>query len=251
MKYFLRCLSTEFMKLRHTLAFWCILIGPAAITALMFLSELTRKAPIFPSDYNAWQGALDNSLTLWAVLFLPLYAALQSTLLAQLEHANQQWKYLYALPVPRAAYFAAKWAMVILVVAVTNILLEMFILAGGQVMQLIQPVWGYDAPIPWGSFAEAYAAITLAGSFIVSLHLLISLWWRSFIPSLAVGLIAAMSNLFIMSSDTYNHFDPYLFPVLALRGEGGERQVALIAGVAAGLALAVVGGWLFTRKQSA
>ena len=180
---------------------------------------------------------------LWAILFLPLYAALQSTLLAQLEHANQQWKYLYTLPVPRFAFFAAKWSMLILVMAATHLLLVVETIAGGLLLQALQPVWGFDAPIPWGAFLQGWAALTLSSVLISTIQLLISLWWKSFIPSLGLGLVAAMSNIFILSSDAYHGYDPYLFPILALRGEGSEPQTALILGLTLGLLCAAAGGW--------
>lgn len=251
MKHYMNALATELMKLRRTLAFWCILIGPTALTVLMFAAQLSRKPAAFDSGINAWQSAIDNGLGLWAILFLPLYAALQSTLLAQLEHANQQWKYLYTLPVPRFAFFAAKWSLLILVMASTHLLLMVETIAGGKLLQAVQPVWGFDAPIPWGTFLQGWAALTLSSVLISTVQLLVSLWWRSFIPSLGLGLVAAMSNIFILSSDAYHGYDPYLMPILALRGEGSEPQVALIAGLSLGLLLALVGGWGFTRKRVA
>jgi hypothetical protein len=251
MKYYWNALITEFLKLRRTLAFWCILIGPTTVTFLYYASLFSREPGTLGAKYNAWQVALDNGMGLWAMLFMPLYVALQATLVAQLEHGNQQWKYLYALPVPRFAYFAAKWSVVTLVLLITNLLLTVEMVAGGLLTEWLKPGWGFNAAIPWAGFAGGFAGITAAALLLLSIHLLVSLWWRSFIPSLGLGLVAAMSNIFIAPTDQLYRFDPWLMPGMALRGEGSDPQIGLIAGVTLGLLLALVGGWFFIRKPAA
>ena len=43
MKHYWNALTTELMKLRRTLAFWCILIGPSAQTVLLYAAQFSRK----------------------------------------------------------------------------------------------------------------------------------------------------------------------------------------------------------------
>src|SRR5687768_8102979 len=96
----LRALSAEALKLRGTLALWMCLIAPATVVALYVLQmtfmDYGKRPALPPAD--AWMMFAQSVLVLWALLMLPLFVTLESALLAGLEHANQQWKHLLALP---------------------------------------------------------------------------------------------------------------------------------------------------------
>ncbi len=249
MSYYLRALSTEFFKLRRTLAFWCILIAPSLLVILAYSVLLRNEPSAYGPEYKAWQSTITNALTMWSLLVLPLYIALQTTLLAQLEHTNQQWKHLYALPVPRLAYFAAKWMVVTLVMVATHLLLGAELVGAGKLIELVKPGYGLTAPIPWGDLTFGVSVISGAALLLLTFHLLVSLWWRSVVPSLGIGVMAALLNVFSASSDKYSVYNPWLFPGLAYRGEGPEATTLLWVGLGGGLLLAVLGGMLFVRKQ--
>ncbi len=249
MRLYLNAFVVEILKLRRTLALWCILIAPAVMTILAISLLWGRSPGDFGPGFDAWGSILNNGFNLWAIMVLPLYISLQSTLLAQLEHGNQQWKYLYALPVPRFAYFTAKWAVVTLVVVATHVLLVLGLAAGGKFTAFFRPGWGLETGIPWGEMLHAAVVMTLAGMLVLAIQLLVSLRWRSFIPSLGLGVVAVMANFFVMSSDKVQLYDLWLYPILALRGEGNTAQIVVGLGLGLGLVLALAGGWFLTRMQ--
>jgi lantibiotic transport system permease protein len=249
MKHYWNALTVEMLKLRRTLASWGILIGPTVIAILQYLILLDRAPGSFGEEYRAWEASLHNAMTLWALLMLPLYISLQTALLANLEHATGQWKYLYALPVPRMAYYAAKWTVMALVVAVTNLVLAADLVVGGWLMEVIRPGWGFNLPVPWEMLWQGWWRITIAATLLMTIHLLVSLAWRSFIPSLGLGLAAAIANIFVASSEKWSIYDPWMMPGIAYTGEAPANTVALWIGGGLGLVAAILGGLLLTWWQ--
>ena len=125
-----RALAAESLKLRGTLALWMCFIAPATVVALYVLQftfmDIAGRAALPPDQ--AWLAFTKSALTLWAFLMLPLFVTLESALLAGLEHANQQWRHLLALPVPKGVHYLAKQLALMALLALAMALL--FVLAG-------------------------------------------------------------------------------------------------------------------------
>ena len=130
-----------------------------------------------------------------------------------------------------------------------SLLLVVGLAAGGKLTGLFRPGWGLETAIPWAEMLHSAAVMTLAGMLLLAIQLLVSLRWRSFIPSLGLGVVAVMANFFVMSSDKVVLYDLWLYPILALRGAGNTGQIAVGLGLSLGLVLALAGGWLQTRLQ--
>jgi hypothetical protein len=58
-----------------------------------------------------WQSLWRGTLTIWAVFLLPLLITVETALLAGIEHGERQWKHMFALPIPRAAIYVAKFGV--------------------------------------------------------------------------------------------------------------------------------------------
>src|SRR5262245_28162808 len=97
-----RVLSAERLKLKRTNALRLVVIAPMVVVAL--LADLISQAPDSPlgrQRENNWLTLTRIILSLWTLLALPLYIALQTALIAALEHSDNQWKAVLARPVPR------------------------------------------------------------------------------------------------------------------------------------------------------
>src|SRR5690606_20585172 len=91
-----RVLAAEAIKLRNTLALWMCLIAPAVVVLLYLMMALSSKRAPQPADAEeAWSGWFRAVSGLWSFLMLPLFITLEAALLAGLEHANHQWKFLF------------------------------------------------------------------------------------------------------------------------------------------------------------
>src|SRR5215472_16182717 len=92
----------EVLKLRRTLALWAALLVPLAVILMTTALNLSRaKGTRFdPDQPNGWDSLmLDLVLFLWCLIGLPLFVSLETALLAGLEHRENTWKHLFALPI--------------------------------------------------------------------------------------------------------------------------------------------------------
>ena len=244
-------LSAEALKLRGTLALWMCLIAPTTVVALLVL-QLTftnygERPPMAPDV--AWFRYSQGVLVLWAFLMLPLFVTLESALLAGLEHANQQWKHLLALPVPRGVHYLAKQLALTATVALSMALLVLLIVLGGWLLGLLQPKFGLDGPPPWTFLLTRVPACFAATLLIIALHNWIAIRWRSFTVAVSIGMSATVAGYLIGQSERFGHFYPWSMPAQVLGGQGEWIGFVVVAGVVGGAAVTAVGLWEFLHRE--
>lgn len=247
----LRALSAESLKLRGTLALWLCLIAPATVVALYVLqltfTDFGKRPPMAPD--KAWMMFTHGVLALWTFLMLPLFVTLQSALLAGLEHANQQWKHLLALPLPRGAHYLAKLLALAAMVLLAMSVLLLLIVLGGALLGLLQPKFGIGGPPPWAFLLTRIPAIFAATLLIVALHNWIAIRWRSFTVAVSIGMAATVAGYLIGQSKSYGHMYPWSLPVQVLAGDGARLEYAVVVGLLGGTVVAALGLWEFLRRE--
>lgn len=254
MIYFLRALSVEHLKLKRTLTIWMVLIAPFVVNLMYFLTYLDYGQTHHEYDPEAWLVFGRSVLSMWTVLMLPLYITLQSALLGNNEHANQQWKHLFALPLPRWSYFAAKWTLLFELILFSSIFTFGFTLVGGWCTQQIYPTMGLtlDA-IPWLLLLGMSAKAFLAAILMISIHTWISLHWHSIVISIGSGMVAVVCSLFVMRSDTWGALYPWTLPFMTFAldkpADTPLMQIMLIS-LAGGLLIAILGAIEFTHREA-
>jgi hypothetical protein len=247
----LRALSAETLKLRGTLALWLCLIAPSTVVVLyvlqMALSDYGHRAPA-PSA-QAWMLFSQSALVLWALLMLPLFVTLQSALLAGLEHGNQQWKHLLALPMPRSAHYLAKTlALAMMVVAATASLIVLVPL-GGALLSVLQPKFGIHGPPPWEFLVSRSFACAGAAMLIVALHTWASIRWRSFTVAVSIGMAATVAGFLIGQSARFGKFYPWALPLQVYARDGQAIDWVLTFGLVGGTIVTVAGMLAFSRRD--
>ena len=173
-----RAMQVEVFKLRRTLALWSSLLVPAVVIAMTMAVNLSRsQGTEFVLDHpNGWDTLmLDQTLVLWCFVLLPLFIALEAALLAGLEHRENTWKQMFALPVRRWTIYVSK-----LIVGMALVCLSSLVLAAGTAFQgwllvTFRPDLGVTYPIPWN--------LILLRNFgfvpVVLLLFAVQLWWQS------------------------------------------------------------------------
>src|ERR1035438_7985206 len=106
----LRVQHAELLKMKRTIALKMVVIAPAVVVVLILF--MASQSPFTTVNRhgikNEWTELAALILRFWAVLMLPLYIALETALLAGLDHEGNQWKSLLARPVPRWTLYVAK-----------------------------------------------------------------------------------------------------------------------------------------------
>ena len=248
----LRALSAETLKLRSTLALWMCLIAPSTVVVLYVL-QLTftdyGKRPSLPPA-EAWLMFAQGVLALWTLLMLPLFVTLESALVAGLEHGNQQWKHLMALPVPRSVHYLAKLIAVIAMVALAMTLLCVLIALGGWALGHLQPRFGIGGPPPWAFLLPRVAMIFATALLMIALQTWVSIRWHSFTVAVATGMTATVMGYLIGQSARFSHYYPWTMPIQALSREGHHIDFVLIAGIGGGIVVTAFALWDFLRRET-
>ena len=147
-----RAVRAELLKLRRTLALWASLLVPFAVIAMTTALNLSC-APgtrFDPDQPNSWDSLmLDLVLFLWCLVGLPPFVALETALLAGLEHRENTWKHLFALPVPRWTIYVPKILVAVALVCVSSMVLAVGTGLEGLVLSKLRPDLDVTQPIPW------------------------------------------------------------------------------------------------------
>ncbi len=249
----LRALHAESLKLRGTLALWMCLIAPAVVVVLYVLQLSFASIPEHASRdrAQAWLQFSQSVLALWLFLMLPLFLTLQSALLAGLEHSEQQWKHLLALPVPRSVHYLAKLLMLAAMLAAAFGLLLLLIPVGAIALMWLKPAFGLGGGPDWpwllAMAAKAYAASLL----VVALQTWVAVRWRSFTVAVAVGMSATVAGFLIGQSERFGHWYPWTMPLQVMAGAGRYTEFVVVAGIVGGLLVAALGLVDFLRREFA
>lgn len=248
----LRALSAESLKLRGTLALWMCLIAPLTVVMLYVLqltfTDFGKRPPLPPAE--AWLMFTQGVLTIWTLLMLPLFVTLESALVAGLEHGNQQWKHLMALPVPRGVHYLAKVIAVVAMVALAMGLMCLLIPLGGWVLGHLQPRFGIDGAPPWSFLLSRVALVFATALLMIALQTWVAVRWHSFTIAVATGMTATVMGYLIGQSARFSHYYPWTMPIQALSREGRHIDFVLLAGIGGGIVVTALALWDFLRRET-
>lgn len=247
---FLRAFSAETLKMKRTLALLLAFIAPLVIVAMEFISYMQRPAQMTQHEGNAWVFLGRQTLTIWALLMQPLFVTLETALVAQLDHSSDHWKQLFAMPLPRWTIYAAKQVINVLLIALSLLLLLVYTLMSGILLQLIHPNLGLELPFPLQSMAWL-TVLTFLGSLItIAIHHWVALNWRSFVVASAFGIAMTFAGVMVINTEQAGYYPWTLSAVLVNGYAAGDPYLhLLIYGCLVAPLLAILGCWLFTRKD--
>lgn len=94
---------------------------------------------------------------------LPLFIALESTMLAGLEHRENQWRRVLVLPTTRWALYFGKLVVTTSLIYAASLVVAFGVCAGGFFLPSVQPALRFGSPVPWASmFTTAFEVASLA-----------------------------------------------------------------------------------------
>ncbi len=240
MQDFLRACWAEALKLKGTLALWAAVLAPLVMTLLQTMYVVrTRhlRQPLWPR--------LEQSTLGWAILLLPLTAALLAALLTGVEHREDNWKHLFALPVSRGAVYWAKISAAELLLALSHAVLWAGLLAAGILLHLMLPAIPYARP-PWVALAGRLGAMWAASGLLVSIQLWVSFRAKSSTVPLGLAIAAVLVSV-TAARDPSMLAWPWMFPANVTAAD--RRTAALAAGALGGLVVAMLGARDVARRD--
>ena len=250
MKSLLRACSAEVLKLKSTLAFWLALVAPVAMSALQFmLIQRSGLAYLEPGE-TAWEYHMDQLINFFTLLMLPLFVTLETALAGNMEHVNQQWKQLFALPVRRGAIYASKLFSGLLLIGISLIGLLVTIVLSGWVLGALHPDWGFNEPVPWLHMFKLLGLVYVGSWLLIAIHTWISLRWQNFALASAVGIVLTIAGMLVINSE-YAPYYPWTLSAFAelTYSRGGDPSASLVTAAVGSVVVSLLGGWNVVRRD--
>lgn len=241
-----RMIRSEWVKLRRTVIWLlaCVSPGLAVLVGLLGARESTVGR-------SAWLEALSLMAVLHAMLFLPLLTGVFAALVCRYEHVGGGWKQLLALPVSRSQIYWTKFAFVMLLLAISQLLFLAALLAIGAIL-------GFAGPVPWEAMARSAVGGWVACLPLAALQLGVSAAWSSFAAPLALNVIFTLPNMLVANSADYGPYYPWAQPLLAMMplreesfGAFNVSAVTLFGVIGASFVLFMAAGWTYFAKKTA
>jgi hypothetical protein len=243
-----RVASAEGLKLKRTLALRLAMGAPMMIVLLVFGIFLQRGGAM--AGTNPLTSYAQLILTIWTIIVFPLYAALAAALLSSIEHQNETWKHLLALPVHRATYFIAKWIAGTGLLFISSVVLVTGVLATAEILHLLRPVWS-SSSLPVTMIFRGAIRSCLAAGLLFSIQMWISLRWRSFLPGIVVA-VMALALMFIAiprGAAFFGSLFPWSLPAMAMAPANPYRPIAVGLGLMGGVAVGAIACWTLSRRE--
>lgn len=248
-------IQVETLKLRRTLALWLALLVPAVVIAFTTAINLSRDrgARIGGPQTTPWTSlALSLVLFIWLIVGLPMFVALETALLAGLEHQDNAWKHLFALPVARWSIYAAKLVAGATLIALSSLVIGLGLAAEGTLLAIVRPDTGLAPPVPWSAIAGWLATATVAAFLVLALHTWVATRWHSFPLALGLGVAGALGGLMLGISTRRHPLVASVFPWTAPFVSVEWREVAttaVVVGILGGVVIAAFGCWEVSRRD--
>jgi lantibiotic transport system permease protein len=181
------------------------------------------------------------------------FVALETALLAGLEHRENTWKHLFALPIRRWTIYVPKILVAFALVCVSSLVLAVGTALEGEVLLSVRPDLGLTQPIPWSLILLRSFSFVPAVLLVLALQTWVATRWRSFTVAIGLGIGATVVGIMLLrslkniESTPYGPFLASLFPwslpyvVIARQATTELRETALLAGIVGGLLVAVLG----------
>lgn len=233
----LRSLRADFLKIRRKGICFLIFLAPLGLVAMQGLNFGLRY------DYlsniykdNLWGGLIYN-IELFVPISLFLGCTLISSLVANVEHQMSSWKQLLALPISRSAVFLSKFALCVLLLTASCLLLPLCTVGLGLLL-------GFEPALPIKELLSMGFYPYLAAWPLLALQLWLSLTFRNQALPVSIGVAAAILSPFTLDLSAWM---PLNWPTLAL-GDTSPLPF-MIGGIVLGLFIMLISLLHFNRKD--
>lgn len=234
--------SAEIMKLRRTLALKLAMVTPLLIVVLQ--SAFVLRAPPSRVKAGVWR-VYEQGVAAWAIFLLPLLASLLAVLIQGIEHRENNWKLLYSLPLPRWTVHTAKVLVAHVLLAVSSVSFGAALLGGAVAMHAMYPRLPYG-PVNLSPLLYRLALVYVCASALIAIHVWVSARSKSSTVPLGLGICGVLVSI-VAANDPAMKFWPWMFPMNSTLDE--RRAVAVLLGIAGGLAVTALGAWDSYRRD--
>jgi hypothetical protein len=255
-----RCLCVDAVKLRRTPALALAVFLPALPPLMFFVYALQYGNKGTPEGVTPMAWTVQGILSLWGMFLLPLFAAIETSLLAGIEWHNSGWKYLFTLPVPRSAVYTAKFIAAGSLMGIATISISGYTIVSNWGLIQLRTDAGFVGPLPIWQTLVLFALVGVVSLVLLAVHSFVALRWPSFALNVGLALAALLGDLVLLGS-RLRFLYPWSLPPMIENLAGpmvfgwGSRsspsdltKIVFLALVGAGL-LTILGVWRLSARE--
>ncbi|MEC0240991.1 ABC transporter permease [Paenibacillus dokdonensis] len=198
---YFKVLSSERLKMSRSYIVLLMLISPLIAVLIGLLSSVEGSS-------MPWITLMMVMSMVHALLFMPIMSGIFAAFICRYEHSGGGWKQLLVLPVTRTGVYFAKYTVVAVMLAITQLLLAVAVFLVGFIK-------GIHAPVEWDIMLRSILGGWIACLPLAALQLAMSMMWSSFAAPLALNVTLTIPNILVANSSTFGPFYPWAQPLLA------------------------------------
>ena len=241
-------LLSEVRKLRRTPALGMVFLAPFTIVILYFFVGLASPGPLVRgSAGGVWPSIIQNSVTLWTLLMLPMFITLETSLLAGLEHTERNWKFVLTMPMPRWMVYVAKLVVVIGMVWTAHLVLGVGTVISGVTLRALSPDLGLTS-LPVWPLVESLGKVSAALLLGLTIQHWVSVRFPSFSVAIGFGMAVMVVAFIAANSPSFGPWYPWSLPLHAIRPRPGAVDPMWVS-LAGACLVGVVGARHFHRRD--
>lgn len=252
-----RAVHAEVYKLKNNSILVTALVLPGAIALVMnlVLPIISNGRPF--ATGNAWVSTTIGLLQVWGFIQAFIVAVVTAQL-GGMEHQNNRWKYLFALPVSRKAMYVAKGIVSLGLFGLSSLAILIGVIVTGLLLNVIKPDVGFGAAVPLGDMLVIVLVNYAASWLLIAIHVWAGMNWSNFGPAIGLAMVAFLLNTFLVPYPTILRVFPWALPTnffvmgVNLTGDLVMSDVMLtsaIISIVGSVIVLMAGAWQVTRRD--
>ena len=232
-----KALAADFVKIRGKGLWFLVILGPVGMIAMQALNFGIRYDYMMTKYADNLWGVLLENIFMFVPIGLFLGITLVCSLLANVEHHTGSWKQLLALPISRTAVFGAKFALCVILLTFSCILLTTGTLVLGLSLK-------FETNFPLGDLLRLSFYPFAASLPVLALLLWLCMTFKNQALPITLGVIISITSMFSLS---LTEWFPISWPALAYLGSDPKWFIG--GGLLFGAIILLLGTLHFERKD--
>ncbi|MGM0851032.1 MAG: ABC transporter permease [Bacillota bacterium] len=241
-----RVLMMEMMKLKRSYVWLLMCVAPLLMVTFGAYNFVRYQDVFLQGNAVPWEKLLGQIVTFYGLLLLPLSIAVMAVWLARIEHSENNWKYLFTMPVNLKSIYITKTIIHIGLVGLSMVILYIGTIGAAIIVGV--------GNIPYGTTAVNVLICWITCLPILALQMILSIRFPNIGMPIGISLAASITSVVITNS-AYGKYYFWSLPSLTLIPNSEAMRnltipYSLTISLAAFSCIMVI-GYRFFRKHEA